>query len=243
MSDFIKKLCPIAALVCFVLCILGAMGVIKEAPDQLWKSVGMFFAGVSIFVLFTLLAIPSLASSATPISAKRGYRKDDKSIANKGDDKRTSRPSRPAPRAKSPKAEQPARAEQSAKSEQPVDKAGSGDDEQPAKDENGRIRRDSGEQINDESGPVTLYVCNLSEDTSEPDLREEFGVFGVVKSVRLMEDRETGKSKGYAFVEMSNKAEAKLAMEDINGQEIKGQEVKVSYARRKKYGNNKNFRK
>jgi RNA recognition motif-containing protein len=217
MKEFIKKLCPVMALLCFVLCIVGASGVAKNAgDDELLKALGLFLYGVSIFVLFTLLALPVLASQPIMTAAKKNYKTDKKTNVSKNknmkDDKQPSKPSKPAP------------------------KQSAADASQSSSEDENKIRRDSGEQINDEEGPVTLYVCDLAEDTSELDLREEFGVFGVVKSVRLVADRETGKPKGYAFVEMSNKAEAKLAMDDINGQEIKGQEVKVSYARRKKYG-------
>ena len=238
MNNFFKKICPFAALVCFVLCIVGAMGVIKtasESGDMIWKSAGLFFVGVSIFVFITLLALPALVSAAKPAYKSR-FDKQPTSPRN----------SRPAPRKADSKVSKP----DSVKSETVKSETS----KPAARKENievtvnntpqDGIRRDSGEQINDESGPVTLYVCNLSTEVSEIDVREEFGVFGLVKSVRLVTDQETGVSKGYAFVEMGSKAEADLAIDDINGQMIKEQEVQVSYARRKpRYGYRKNYRK
>ncbi|MFI4912529.1 MAG: RNA recognition motif domain-containing protein [Sedimentisphaeraceae bacterium JB056] len=218
MNDFFKKLCPIAAVVCFALCFVGAMGVVKNAPDDLWKAVGLFFVGMSIFVLFTLFALPALGSSKNTGAPKKTY----KSNYNKDSKGSEKGPKSPKTQNTKPKASEKQ----------------TGDKIKPKE----TIRRDNGEQINDDSGPVTLYICNLSTDTSELDLREEFGVFGLVKSVRLVADKETGVSKGYAFVEMENKVEATLAMDDINGQEIKGQEVKVSYARRKNRGR-RNYKK
>ena len=79
--------------------------------------------------------------------------------------------------------------------------------------------------------PARIHVANLADSVGEIELREEFGVFGEVKNVRIISDRETGKPKGYAFIEMANREDAKLAIDDIDGQEIKGQEVKASFAR------------
>lgn len=93
------------------------------------------------------------------------------------------------------------------------------------------VKREPELQKNNEDRPARVHVANLCEEITETELREEFAVFGSVKSVRIISDKETGKPKGYAFIEMDKKSEAKLAIDDINGQEIKGQEVKVSFAR------------
>ena len=76
-----------------------------------------------------------------------------------------------------------------------------------------------------------LYVGNLSFDTSAQDLDEMFGEVGTVESTNVIEDRDTGRSRGFAFVEMSTKEEAQDAISQLNGKEIDGRELKVNEAK------------
>ncbi len=78
-----------------------------------------------------------------------------------------------------------------------------------------------------------IYVGNLSYDTTEDELKELFAQAGTVASVALIKDRDTGQSKGFAFVEMSNQAEAEKAIQMFNGQSLKNRELKVNLARPK----------
>jgi RNA recognition motif-containing protein len=79
----------------------------------------------------------------------------------------------------------------------------------------------------------SIYVGNLSYDATENDLEEAFAAFGKVQSVNIVKDRETGRSRGFAFVEMPNDAEAKEAIEKLHLQEIAGRRVTVNEARPK----------
>ena len=76
-----------------------------------------------------------------------------------------------------------------------------------------------------------LYVGNLSYETTEDELRTLFTQAGTVTSVALIKDRDTGRSKGFAFVEMSNQSEAEKAIQMFNDQEIDGRRLVVNMAR------------
>ncbi len=76
-----------------------------------------------------------------------------------------------------------------------------------------------------------LYVGNLSFDTSGQDLEELFGEVGTVESASVIEDRDTGRSRGFGFIEMSSKEEAEQAIEQFNGKEVDGRELKVNEAK------------
>ncbi len=76
-----------------------------------------------------------------------------------------------------------------------------------------------------------IYVGNLSYTTTEDELRELFAQAGAVASVALIKDRDTGQSKGFAFVEMSNQADAENAIRMFNGKTIGNRELKVNLAR------------
>ena len=76
-----------------------------------------------------------------------------------------------------------------------------------------------------------LYVGNLSYSTTEDDLRSLFLQAGTVASVALIKDRDSGQSKGFAFVEMSNQAEAQKAITMFNGHNMGNREMTVSIAR------------
>ncbi|MFO0816013.1 MAG: RNA-binding protein [Gemmatales bacterium] len=81
-----------------------------------------------------------------------------------------------------------------------------------------------------------LYVGNLSYETSEADLRQVFEQHGNVSSVQIIMDRDTGRSKGFAFVEMSNDQEAQAAIAALNGQTSGGRPLTVNEARPKTTG-------
>ena len=76
-----------------------------------------------------------------------------------------------------------------------------------------------------------LYVGNLSFSTSNNDLEEMFGKVGTVLSSNIIEDRETGRSRGFAFVEMSSNEEAQNAIASLNGTEVNGRELLVNEAK------------
>ena len=76
-----------------------------------------------------------------------------------------------------------------------------------------------------------LYVGNLAFQTSSQDLQELFAQAGTVESASVIEDRDTGQSKGFAFVEMSTEEEAAAAIEQFNGKEVAGRALKVNEAR------------
>ena len=76
-----------------------------------------------------------------------------------------------------------------------------------------------------------LYVGNLAFSTTEEQLRELFAQAGAVTAVDLIKDRQTGESKGFAFVQMSNQAELQEAIRMFNGQTLNNRELKVNIAR------------
>jgi len=78
---------------------------------------------------------------------------------------------------------------------------------------------------------MRLYVGNLSFETNEDDLRELFGKYGDVESVNIITERETGRSKGFGFIDMPNEKQAKEAIIGLNGSELAGRTIKVSEAR------------
>src|SRR5690242_11960609 len=76
-----------------------------------------------------------------------------------------------------------------------------------------------------------LYVGNLAFQTTTQELQTLFGQAGTVESAQIIEDRDTGQSKGFAFVEMSTDAEAASAIDQFNGKEVAGRMLKVNEAR------------
>lgn len=76
-----------------------------------------------------------------------------------------------------------------------------------------------------------LYVGNLSYGATEDQLRELFAQAGIVASASVITDRETGRSKGFAFVEMSSASEAEKAIQMFNGYSLDGRDLRVSIAR------------
>jgi RNA recognition motif-containing protein len=78
---------------------------------------------------------------------------------------------------------------------------------------------------------MKLYVGNLSYDTTEDDLRGAFEAHGTVESVTVVTDKYTGKSKGFAFVEMGSRDEAQAAKSGLNGTQLGDRTIKVDEAR------------
>ena len=78
---------------------------------------------------------------------------------------------------------------------------------------------------------MKLYVGNLSFETSKDDLQTMFAAAGTVESVSLIEDRETGRSRGFGFVEMSTKEEGAAAVAQFDGKDLGGRTLKVNEAK------------
>jgi len=78
---------------------------------------------------------------------------------------------------------------------------------------------------------MKLYVGNLSFNTSNQDLNDLFGAIGTVESANVIEDRETGRSRGFGFVEMASQADGENAISQLNGKEVDGRELKVNEAK------------
>ena len=76
-----------------------------------------------------------------------------------------------------------------------------------------------------------IYVGNLSFNTGEADLRNTFSQFGTVESCKLITDRDTGRSKGFAFVEMESAQSAQTAISGLNGSDLDGRSMKVNEAK------------
>lgn len=78
---------------------------------------------------------------------------------------------------------------------------------------------------------MSLYVGNLSFDVTKPELDSVFAEYGTVKEVKLITDRETGRPRGFAFVEMGEESEEIKAMEALDGAEWMGRNLKVNKAK------------
>jgi RNA recognition motif-containing protein len=78
---------------------------------------------------------------------------------------------------------------------------------------------------------MNIYVGNLSYGMSEDELREAFSAYGDVSSVKILSDRETGRSRGFGFVEMPNQSEGEAAITQLNGKELGGRTLRVNEAR------------
>lgn len=78
---------------------------------------------------------------------------------------------------------------------------------------------------------MNLYVGNLSPEVTEDDLRGAFEPFGQITSVKVIKDKFTGEPRGFGFVEMPGKQQAKSAMDNLNGTELKGKKIIVNEAR------------
>lgn len=89
---------------------------------------------------------------------------------------------------------------------------------------------------------MRLYVGNLAFSTTDEDLRELFSPYGNVTDVRVVSDRDTGRSRGFGFVEFSNDDEARAAMAALNQQEIEGRTITVNEARERTGGGGRDRR-
>jgi len=78
---------------------------------------------------------------------------------------------------------------------------------------------------------MNLYVGNLSFETTERDLQQAFEAYGAVSSASVITDRETGRSRGFGFVEMPTEGEARAAIEGLNDKDLNGRSLKVNEAR------------
>jgi RNA recognition motif-containing protein len=78
---------------------------------------------------------------------------------------------------------------------------------------------------------MNIYVGNLSYQTDDRELEDLFAPHGDITSARVITDRETGRSKGFGFVEMPDRAQAEAAIEALNGNEIDGRELRINEAK------------
>lgn len=81
---------------------------------------------------------------------------------------------------------------------------------------------------------MNIYVGNLAYTTNEQELRDAFEAFGKVTRATVIMDRETGRSKGFGFVEMANNAEAEEAIKAMNGRNLSGRTIRVNQAEERK---------
>ncbi len=88
---------------------------------------------------------------------------------------------------------------------------------------------------------MKLYVGNLSFNTSDQELQNLFSQSGTVESAHIINDRETGRSRGFGFVEMSSQSEGNTAINDINGKEVDGRSLVVNEAKQREDRGNSNF--
>ncbi|PWT95151.1 MAG: RNA-binding protein [Bacteroidetes bacterium] len=80
---------------------------------------------------------------------------------------------------------------------------------------------------------MNMYVSNLSFHTNDEDLRKLFEQFGAVATAKVISDRESGRSRGFGFVEMDSETDANAAIKGLNNKEIEGRAMSVSIAREK----------
>ena len=78
---------------------------------------------------------------------------------------------------------------------------------------------------------MNIYAGNLNYNLSEEDLEKVFGEYGEVTSVKIIRDKYTDQSKGFGFIEMADDAAAQKAIEELNGSDVKGRELRVNQAR------------
>jgi len=78
---------------------------------------------------------------------------------------------------------------------------------------------------------MNIYIGNLSYDTTEDQLRQTFAGYGEVSTVNIIMDRESGRPKGFAFIEMPTKDEATAAISGLNGQDLNGRSLNIDEAK------------
>jgi RNA recognition motif-containing protein len=89
----------------------------------------------------------------------------------------------------------------------------------------------NGVQVKEQVFSMNIYVGNLSYSVTSEDLRKAFEQFGEVSSANVVTDKFTGQSKGFGFVEMSNKAQGEAAIKGLDGEDLKGRGIRVNEAR------------
>jgi RNA recognition motif-containing protein len=87
---------------------------------------------------------------------------------------------------------------------------------------------------------MNIYIGNMSFDTTEDQVRQAFEGFGEITTVKLISDRDTGRPKGFGFVEMPDQSEATAAISGLNGKELNGRELNVNEAKPRPQGGNRN---
>ena len=94
---------------------------------------------------------------------------------------------------------------------------------------------------------MNIYIGNMSFDTTEDQLRESFAGYGEVSTVKIIADNDTGRPRGFAFVEMASNEEAAAAISGLNGHELNGRALNVNEAKARTEGSNRsggnNYRK
>ena len=88
---------------------------------------------------------------------------------------------------------------------------------------------------------MKLYVGNLSYQTQESDLRDKFAQHGEVVSANVVTDRDTGRSRGFGFVEMATDEDARKAIQALDGQELDGRNIKVNESRPRENRNSNRY--
>ena len=89
---------------------------------------------------------------------------------------------------------------------------------------------------------MNIYVGNLAYQVTEDELREAFGAFGEITSCNVIRDKETGKSKGFGFVEMPEGSQGEAAIQQLNDTNLLGRNIKVNEARPREERPRRNFR-
>ncbi len=89
-----------------------------------------------------------------------------------------------------------------------------------------------------------LYVGNLPDSATEQDLSDKFAAYGIVKSVKVITDHDTGRCRGFGFIEMASEAQAQTAIDSLNGSDYEGRPMKLNKAKtlRMVYGGGRNHR-
>ena len=88
---------------------------------------------------------------------------------------------------------------------------------------------------------MNIYVGNLPHATTESELSDTFSEYGSVTSASIITDRDTGKSRGFGFIEMPDEGDAAKAVQELNGQELGGRALRVNEARPREQRSNKRF--
>jgi RNA recognition motif-containing protein len=88
---------------------------------------------------------------------------------------------------------------------------------------------------------MNIYVSNLSYDTTEESLQELFAEYGEISSANIIKDRDSGRSRGFGFVEMPNDANAQKAIDELNNSDFEGKTITVNMARPKTERNDNGY--